>query len=566
MQKGNMQHYISDLKQHKKERLINLFIVLFFASVLIIGLCIYDDYGISTDEPVQRQHSLINYEYINQTLFGRQISYIQELGLPPLEDYEYKFYSMATQLPLVAMEDASGFTMTEHNIYLMRHLYTFLIYFVSLIFFFFLCKELFKSSVFSLAGTAMLYLFPRFFAESFYNIKDLMFVAIFIIALYCMIKVLKSNRRLLWIVLFSIAVAFATNTRIVGLMLLPVLLLFMLIEDIAVNAAKDSEIKEIMQLPNITGKCIILKRIAPYFLICIISIVAYFAITPASWQDPFGYAKSTLLQFSDYSSIWEGSMLFEGNAITVDKMPWYYIPVWMGITVPVFYLILFVAGTGFLVWGAVKRGIKEIFANRYMYLIFMLFLVPLLIFMIAHLTIYIGWRHVYFLFIPFLLTAIYGLVCLQERFGQTDIKLGKMIMPIVTVTALAIGGVRIIIDHPYQNAMFNEYGVGIADQYDRDYWALTYKDMIGYILQNNDGTIRIGTYDYRAAIAYKILTEEQRKRIVIVESEKIDTADFILDNLRLTAGNDYFVDGFSEYYSIWQDGYKIGTALKNNLS
>lgn len=169
------------------------------------------------------------------------------------------------------------------------------------------------------------------------------------------------------------------------------------------------------------------------------------------------------------------------------------------------------------------------------------------------------------MFVPFLLTAIYGLVCLQEKLGKSNLKFGKRIVPIVTAAAIAVGAVRIIIDHPYQNAMFNEYGICVADQYDRDYWGLTYKDMIGYILQNNDGTVRIGAYDYKIAVAYKILTEEQRKRMVIVEPEESDTADFVLYNFRFTVGNDdYFVDGFSEYYSIWQDGYKIGTILKND--
>ncbi len=546
----------------KSKKPVRLLIVVFFVAVLIIGLCIYDDYGISVDEPLQRQHSLINYEYVNETLFGREIPYIKDQGFPPLKDYVYNYYNMAVQLPLVAMEDTTGFTMTTHDIFLMRHLYTFLIYFFSLILFFFLLKDLLKKEWLALVGTAMLYLFPRFFAESFYNIKDLMFIAMFIIALFCLVKVLKNRRRLGWCVLFAVVCAIATNTRFIGAMLLPALLLFMLIEDLFGRFSRNPEIQAALCLPEYKGKLALPRRILPYIVICAGFVLTYVAITPASWDDPAVYMKDTFLKFADYND-WNSGWVFAGQLVTLDTRPWYYIPVWMGITIPLFYLAMFGAGVVFLIFGIIKKGVEGIIKERKLLLVFALFLAPLLAGMILHITIYIGWKHVYFLFIPFLIIAVYGLGMLQAKMKESKTKLGRRIVPIVTAAALAVGAGRVIANHPYQNTMFNLAGIFVADQYDRDYWALTYRDMIVHLLDTNEGVIKVNSGTL-PSITENILTDEQKKRVEFMDPGLYGATDYVLYNFRYDAGNDYALPGFTEVYAIWQDGYKIGTVLKNN--
>ncbi len=547
---------------YKGKTIMRLLIVSFFVVVLIIGLCIYDDYGISIDEPVQRVHSLVNYEYINEKLFGREIPYIQNLDYPSLEEYEYNFYNMATQVPMVAIEDATGFSMAEHNIFEMRHLYTFLVYFASLIFFFFLLKDLLKKEWLALVGTAMLYLFPRFFAESFYNVKDLMFVAVFIIALFCLIRVLKSKRKIKWCILFSVACAFAANTRTIGVMLLPALLVFMLVEDILGNTTRDPKLRKELLQPAVKGKVIWLKRLLPYIVLCLGVILCYIAITPASWHDPATYIKSTFLTFSDYNK-WDGTWLFAGSKITLATRPWYYIPVWMGITIPLFYWVMFGFGAVLLVYRSIRKGVQGIVNNRHMILIFILFLAPLLAGMIFQIKIYIGWKHVYFLFVPFLIIAVYGLGLLQEKMQASKTKFGRSIVPVITAAALVVGAGRIIVNHPYQNSMFNAIGVPIADQFDRDYWELTHRDMIVYLLDTNEGPVKINAGIF-LSVPYTLLTPEQRERVIFVDNSQIDTADYIVYSFREDFGNDYRVPGFTEIYSIWQDGYKIGTILKND--
>ena len=542
----------------KEKKIIRLFIIVFFVVVLIIGLAVYDDYGISFDEPIQRQHSLINYEYINEKVFGREISYIKNLNLPSLEGYTFNFYNMAMQVPLVFIENLNHFAMSTRDIFLMRHLFTFLIYFCALICFFFLCRDLFKKEWLALAGTAMLFLFPRFFAQSFYNIKDMVFIALFIIALFLMIKLLIKKRRILWCVLFAVALAFSTNTRFIGAVLLPVLFVAMILEDVAGPFFKNRELAEDISAYN--GKFSLTKRMLPYILVPAVFIATYIFITPASWNDPLHYIKSTFTEFSDYS-YWDGTMVFAGNLVTSAERPWYYIPVWMGITIPVFYIAMFFPGAVILVKNTLKKRFAGFFKDRYVWLAFFLFLIPLLALIATHTTIYLGWRHVFFLFVPFVLIAAYGVGGLQDIFSNMKLKFGKWILPVVTIAALAVGAGRIIVNHPYQFDMFNAIGIPMASQFDRDYWSLTGVDMTKYILTNYEGDVKI---HFRTNDILEMLSPGEKGRIKMIGWDQKDDADFILNDFRNKTGNEFEVPGFTEIYSIWQDGYKIAQILKND--
>src|SRR6185503_14445081 len=66
---------------------------------------------------------------------------------------------------------------------------------------------------------------------------------------------------------------------------------------------------------------------------------------------------------------WLGDMLFMGKYIKAMQAPWYYIPVWMGITIPLLYLFFFMCGFIAIVKG-LFRGVPFII-NRWPDLIFL---------------------------------------------------------------------------------------------------------------------------------------------------------------------------------------------------
>ena len=57
--------------------------LLFFVTYFFVGLGVYDDYGMLVDDETERLESLVNYKYVNEVLFNRDIPALQ--NCPDLE-------------------------------------------------------------------------------------------------------------------------------------------------------------------------------------------------------------------------------------------------------------------------------------------------------------------------------------------------------------------------------------------------------------------------------------------------------------------------------------------------
>ena len=79
------------------------------------------------------------------------------------------------------------------EIFYLRHLITNLFFLISLICFYLISLEIFKSKYFAYLSVIILYSSPRIFADSFYNDKDLVFLSFFIISILSIIKFLKET-------------------------------------------------------------------------------------------------------------------------------------------------------------------------------------------------------------------------------------------------------------------------------------------------------------------------------------------------------------------------------------
>ena len=153
----------------------NFFIFIFFFILFLLGITIFDDYGIAFDEDIQRSIGLSNFDYIAK-IFQNEII-----------DINYPHYGVAFELPLVLLEKLFEINSIE-NVYLFRHFLIFLTTVIGHIVFFLLLKKQFNSIYFSLFGSFILIISPRFFAESFYNSKDIIFMHSFIICAFFGIK------------------------------------------------------------------------------------------------------------------------------------------------------------------------------------------------------------------------------------------------------------------------------------------------------------------------------------------------------------------------------------------
>ena len=117
-------------------------VILFFAAFFLYGLMVVKDYGISTDELIERESSLITYKYIMPSVSDVVTETVNFPELTPLKEYKDRYYGMAVQIPAVVVEHLFGFQLDIRKVFLMRHLYNFLMYFAATVFFYKICTLL----------------------------------------------------------------------------------------------------------------------------------------------------------------------------------------------------------------------------------------------------------------------------------------------------------------------------------------------------------------------------------------------------------------------------------------
>ena len=206
---------MTNLNDFLKRSWKTIVIVFVFAGILLIGLVIYDDYGIAYDETIERTTTFVNLKYILETIHP-QIRLPEVFDeIPDLAEWKDRYYGVAVQLPAAMIEWMTGFKFSQFTIYRIRHLWIFLQFYAALIFFFLLLRRRFASVRTAIIGVLLLWLSPRIFSDAFYNIKDLPFLSWIVISLYFMFRWLE-NRLRRYLILFSIVSAVAINIRIVG--------------------------------------------------------------------------------------------------------------------------------------------------------------------------------------------------------------------------------------------------------------------------------------------------------------------------------------------------------------
>ena len=103
-------------------RLVTFFV---FAALLLIGIAIHRDYGLSFDEPTQREIGAVTLKHLIDR-FGLPIQLPEDLrDIPALHEYADNLYGIAFETPLVALEILFGF-IDSRDVYWFRHLLTFL--------------------------------------------------------------------------------------------------------------------------------------------------------------------------------------------------------------------------------------------------------------------------------------------------------------------------------------------------------------------------------------------------------------------------------------------------------
>jgi hypothetical protein len=518
-----------------------------FVAMLILGGFIADDFTPHVDGFVQRQHSLVNYEYINRVLLNRYIPELEAMIPSTLENYpeSSRAYGVFLQLPLVIIEDATGFTMLAYRVYQIRMYYSYTFFVFGLLCLYLMMKGLFQSRLWSVIGVLFIYTFPLYFGSAFTNIKDLLFASLFMISSYFMMRLLKKHSA--WnILLFAFFSAITTGIRIIGILLPGAAICMLLYEAVyrllsAPKLAKPEQTKHMLQ---IIGLCAILY--------CMV-LVALYIITPAAWTNPIRHFKNVFGFAADYK--WDSALKYQGYLVKWEDIPWNYLLRMLRISIPWFVGINFLLGLVMIaknVWFG-QGFFRKVYDHRYIGLQAILFLVPVSYQVLKHVKIYGGWRHMYFVYVPLVVVAVYGLMQIAawlKRF-KSPVLLNLAIL--CSALSITLNGYHTAATHPYQDNSFNYPSVSLASDY-LVAGRSAIPDAAKYLLEQFPEKTLLTNYPKPYCA---MLTEEENQRILIVTDE--ETPDFYFETYRTKATFYPPKEGYIIYHNIVIDGYPILT-------
>jgi hypothetical protein len=474
------------------ERNRKLIVIAFFALFFLTSLSILKDYGLSWDEEFQwRQNGEIVYNYVFHN------------DRKALLDGNEKYHGPAFELILVLVQKALHLTDTR-DVYLMRHFVTFLTFFTGVIFFYFLCKRSFKSWKIALTGCLFLVLSPRIFAESFYNSKDPIFLVLFIIGMYGLL-IYHERQTYKNAILYALACAFTIDTRILGIILPLTSFCFIGIEFIHSTIANTKERIHY-------GSLITFTILLPVFTLL---------FWPVLWKDTLFHFTAALSEMSKYH--WGGSLLYRGVYLKATELPWHYLPVWISISTPVAYLLLFPVGLFFIGKQFCAGPMNFIIHKKEQLLALIVFFLPLLMVIVLKSAVYDGWRHVFFIYPAFIMIVLYGLKYIYSLLPNPK----RIFIFFLTLITIGFNLVLLIDLHPYENVYFN-FLAGkdmkeVKQNFELDYYGVSSKQALDYILKN-DPSVKLNIYaeQYPQQLNAQYLPAEQRNRIKFSEMEYAD--------------------------------------------
>jgi len=273
---------------------------------------------------------------------------------------------------------------------------------------------------------------------------------------------------------------------------------------------------------------------------------------PLLWEEPFVRFLETFNQMKKYP--WGGSVLYLGQIIGATRLPWHYIPVWLSITTPLSYLFFFVSGC-LCVLGSFCRHPIYFYCQRRMDLFYLsCFFVPLIAVILLKSVLYDSWRHMFFIYPGFLMLALIGLRTfyqwVKNRFGKWHWRLAIIIILSFVLGDMANVAWFMIKYHPYQNVYFNRLAgknmAEIKQNFELDYWGLSYKQALEYIVEHDDSpSIPIFALNRPGELNSFFLKKEDRERLHYVRD--IRETKYFMSNFRMHK-NEYSDGG--EYFAV----------------
>ena len=502
-------HRVSNLKLGK---LWTNLIFIFFA---LLGFAIVSDYGVGFDEFVNRKNGSISFYYVNELINSiLDVNSAQSDAAlinysTILKSYQDRDYGVGFDLPAFAIERLLEIN-SPYWQHVLRHALTYCIFLAG-------CSAIFKTVRYyhnnfwlAVLSVIIFVLSPRIFGDAFHNSKDIVFMSAYAIATYLMIQFFSiSNFKTT--LFFAIITAFAINLRIIGV-IFPVAttIIFFL--------------RLIRRYSRI--------ELANYSIYLAVSIALTIAFWPWLWANPIDNFITAFLNMSKFR--WDGWVLYLGDLYPVRQLPWHYLPLWIGVSTPIFYIFLFIVGTGAAIKSACVNAIRLRLKMPVLQdlIILGLFFGPILLVLISKPVMYDGWRQFYFVYPAFVCLIIRGLsVALDSNRYRRTVHLLITVLGLFTIASTTLWMIKA---HPYQSVYLSPIVPKINKPlFELDYWGLSNIELLRFLVRYQPkGLISVAGLGITSLEqSLPLLSIDERARIQIAPD--FSNATYVVTNYRL---------------------------------
>jgi hypothetical protein len=494
------------LSQAISGRLANIAILIVLGINIIVGLLVFQDYGLSLDEPLYYAYGeAIGYAYNPAEWFSGDFVITRAFGPSPADHRNRgPAYLLLARIP------ARLFQIAGLDFSSSWHLVNFLLFQIGLYFFYFFCQRWMTTTA-ALGATLLLSTQPIVWEHAFINPKDMPFLVFFIITLYlgfrmadhlaAMTDPANAQRGFRIILIPAIMLGLTTNLRVLG----PLAGLLTGLYFLTLRKPKT------------------IIWFLPYGIIAYLTMVATW---PYLWLNPIGKFIEVVQFMADNPT--QLRVLFYGQLYPADNLPLRYLPAMMlfTLTEPVWLLTALGAGA------ASYRWLRHDIEWKALAIAMGWFVIPLIYVLLIRPPMYDGFRHFLFIIPPlFILTGIALDFCLNrltEKWQQ-----GLLIM-IILVPGLS-ASIKL---HPYQYTYYNTFigGTGeAAYRFETDYWLTCYKEALEQLAPYADKPVNL--YVQREYyIAQYYATDQIAVKDLLSKNKTIGPGDFILWSSRANPG------------------------------
>lgn len=460
--------------------------LVFFGLLFVVGYIAQSHYGVSSDEPTLLKYGIDTLAYLQ--------------GGPAPTIIDWNFHNPIIQVVLTVLQNIQGSTMGT-DIWFLRHWVNFLMFFITVACFFRIAMRISPDWKLPLLGCAFFVLSPRLFAHAFYNPKDIPTLLFFTASMLTLLRY-REYPSIDRLIMHALLCAILVSLRSIGLVIVGF---------------------TFWSILRSTSWKVAGKATGWYTLALVFFTIG---LWPRLWSSPVTH----FIQAMTSGTVRAGGTLYMGEVTT--STPWHYAFVWIGITTPLLYSGLFLTGTiGFLVT-ALKRPIAMIKELPDELLFFLWFWLPIAGLIATGSGIFNEWRHLLFVYPGFLLLALFGVQMVWHWLtGKKWLQRGA-----IAILALCTGSTALwmIRNHPYEYAYFSVPTSLVKDRFEMDYWGLSYKPALEYILAT-DTKSSIDVYAAERIAVGSALTipNEQLQRLNLVDASD---AEYIVDAM---ITNDY---------------------------